>query len=217
MSLKQNLDILVYNNIVDSLIVGEYEMGQQILLDTFAEKYGVSRTPIIQAVKLLANDGILETLPNGRVRVPTYNENQIKKIRDVRIVLEHYALEELFKERSTDTFRTTIETLDKIAAEALDAIESGQKLKFNKKDLEFHRCLVNGAENEFLSDIYKRIQGRFVVANYLFIPWENREFLFAAKDHLEIMKALKAESLETCKHLVRQHIRDVVKNAASTQ
>ncbi len=217
MSLKQNLDILVYNNIVDSLIVGEYEMGQQILLDTFAEKYGVSRTPIIQAVKLLANDGILETLPNGRVRVPTYSESQIKKIRNVRIVLEHYALEELFKEQDTDTFQTTIETLDKIAAEALAAIESGQKLQFNKKDLEFHRCLVNGAENEFLSDIYKRIQGRFVVANYLFIPWENREFLFAAKDHLEIMKALKTENLETCKHLVRRHIRDVVKNAACSE
>ncbi len=211
MSLKQNLDSLVYDNIVDSLIVGEYEMGQQILLDTFAEKYGVSRTPIIQAVKLLANDGILEILPNGRVRVPTYGESQIKKIRDVRIMLEHYALDELFKEQDADSFHSTIENLDMIAAQALSAIENGDKLQFNKKDLEFHRCLVNGAKNEFLSDIYKRIQGRFVVANYLFIPWENREFRFAAKDHLEIMKTLKTGNLENCKIRIRQHIRDVVK------
>ncbi|MCI8549777.1 MAG: GntR family transcriptional regulator [Lachnospiraceae bacterium] len=213
MGLKQNLDILVYNNIVDSLIVGEYQMGQQILLDTFAEKYGVSRTPIIQAVKLLANDGILDVLPNGRVCVPTYSEEQIKKIRNVRIILEHYALEELFKEQNADSFNGTIEELDKIALQALEAIENGNKLLFNQKDLEFHRCLVNGAKNEFLSDIYKRIQGRFVVANYLFIPWENRDFMYAAKDHLAIMKALKAKDLENCKKYVQQHIRNVVKGS----
>lgn len=65
MKLKSNLDTIIYNLIVDSLFLGEYQMGQTILLDEFANKYEVSRTPVIQAVKLLVNDGILESMSNG--------------------------------------------------------------------------------------------------------------------------------------------------------
>ena len=43
MKVKSNLDAIIYEHIVDSLILGEYSMGQTILLDEFAEKYEVSR------------------------------------------------------------------------------------------------------------------------------------------------------------------------------
>ena len=88
MKVKSNLDAIIYEHIVDSLILGEYSMGQTILLDEFAEKYEVSRTPVTQAVKLLVSDGLLEAMSNGRVRVPVFDKEQMRKICEVRLLFE---------------------------------------------------------------------------------------------------------------------------------
>ncbi len=209
MNLKRNLDTVIYDQIIDSLILGEYKMGEQILLDSFAEKYGVSRTPVVQAVKLLANDGILEILKNGRVRVPVYTPAQIAQLCDVRILLELYALDEILKYSETAEFEKNCEELTSLAISGRKCTEAGDKLGFNKSDLEFHRLLVKESNNEFLTDLYKRTQGRFVVANYLSIPWENRDFTEASLAHLNLMDALSKREFSICKNILTEHIQSV--------
>ena len=93
MRVKKNLDKIIYDQIIDSFILGEYKMDDAISLDVLCEKYEVSRTPVVQAVKLLVNDGVLEKLSNGRVVVPTFDQNQIKNICDVRLMIEKHAIE----------------------------------------------------------------------------------------------------------------------------
>ena len=70
MKVKNSLDEILYEHIVESLINGDYEMGQNLTLDELAHRFEVSRTPVVQAVKLLANDGILQIMGNGRIYVP---------------------------------------------------------------------------------------------------------------------------------------------------
>lgn len=62
MKVKNSLDEILYEHIVESLINGDYEMGQNLTLDELAHRFEVSRTPVVQAVKLLANDGILQIM-----------------------------------------------------------------------------------------------------------------------------------------------------------
>ncbi len=212
-SIKKTLDTVIYNQIIDSLILGEYKMGEQILLDSLAEKYGVSRTPVVQAVKLLANDSILQVLKNGRVRVPVYTGEQIEQICSVRILVELYALDEIFRNPSSPEFEDTYEQLNELADLGVKYTDAGDKLNFNKTDLSFHKLLVKGSGNEFLSDIYKRIQGRFIVANYLYIPWENRDFSDAAKAHLNLMDAFRQKDLESSKKILAEHIQSVAQVA----
>ena len=69
MKVKNSLDEILYEHIVESLINGDYEMGQNLTLDELAHRFEVSRTPVVQAVKLLANDGILQIMGNGRIYV----------------------------------------------------------------------------------------------------------------------------------------------------
>lgn len=98
MRVKKNLDKIIYDQIIDSFILGEYKMDDAISLDVLCEKYEVSRTPVVQAVKLLVNDGVLEKLSNGRVVVPTFDQNQIKNICDVRLMIEKHAIEHFLSE-----------------------------------------------------------------------------------------------------------------------
>ena len=209
MNLKQNLDVVIYDQIINSLIQHEYEMGDQILLDSFAEKYGVSRTPVVQAVKLLASDGILEILRNGRVRVPEYTSEQISQICDVRTHLEHYALDLIFRNASPKDFSEDEQKLEEIALLSKTYSDNGNYLEFNKTDLKFHKLLVSFSCNEFLIDIYKRIQNRFIVANYLFVPLCGRDFTTAAESHLTFMDAFKQKNLSKCKQILKDHIQSV--------
>ena len=96
MRVKNNLDTIIYDYIISSLIMGEYHMGQIISLDDLSQKYEVSRTPVTQAVKLLVKDGILEMQKNGRVKVPEMTKNDLRQICEIRLVLEEYAFKKVF-------------------------------------------------------------------------------------------------------------------------
>ena len=204
MRVKSNLDTILYDHIVESLILGQFSMGQTVLLDELAEKYEVSRTPVVQAVKLLVNDGLLETMTNGRVKVPEFNEEQMKKICEVRLVLENYAVRRIFElKKADDKFYLSLEN---IAVKGIKSLQLDDKLGFNKRDLEFHRTLISGCENEYLSGEYKRIQGKFIVANYLMKPLDERDFQGAAESHLELVKLMHDHELAKSLELMKKHI-----------
>ena len=92
MKVKNSLDEILYEHIVESLINGDYEMGQNLTLDELAHRFEVSRTPVVQAVKLLANDGILQIMGNGRgtcagavyVRPWTVGRNRISPVESLQ-------------------------------------------------------------------------------------------------------------------------------------
>ena len=204
MRVKSNLDTIIYEHIVDSLIMGEYTMGQTILLDEFAKKYEVSRTPVTQAVKLLANDGLLEIMSNGRVMVPVFDYEQMSKICEVRLLLEQYAIRKLLGREQLEA--SFFELLTDIAQKGITALHMRDKLKFNRRDLEFHSLLIAECGNEYLTTEYKRIQGKFIVANYLILPLEGRDFEKAAQSHAELAKLLHSGRLEESLKLMEKHI-----------
>lgn len=204
MKVKSNLDVIIYDHIIDSLIMGEYSMGQMILLDELANRYEVSRTPITQAVRLLANDGILESMSNGRVVVPVFNREQMSKICELRFLMEEFAIKKILSmPKKVETIESKLEN---IAEKGIQALHTGDKLKFNKYDLSFHKTLIEGCGNEYLTNEYKRIQGKFIVANYLISPLEERSFETAAESHVKIAELLKEHELKKCLALMEKHI-----------
>ncbi|EQF64095.1 bacterial regulatory s, gntR family protein [Clostridioides difficile CD200] len=80
MKVKSNLDEILYHKIIESLIRGEYSVGQKILLNDLCEKFEVSRTPVVQAVKMLNKDGVLTIMTNGKVYVPEYEYDMVKQV-----------------------------------------------------------------------------------------------------------------------------------------
>ena len=147
MRVKKNLDKIIYDQIIDSFILGEYKMDDAISLDVLCEKYEVSRTPVVQAVKLLVNDGVLEKLSNGRVVVPTFDQNQIKNICDVRLMIEKHAIEHFLSE--TGELSLLLDQLEICAKKCEEYLDKGDFLELSKTDLRFHRVLVSGARNEY--------------------------------------------------------------------
>jgi len=207
MRVKKNLDKIIYDQVIDSFILGEYKMDDTISLDLLCEKYEVSRTPVVQAIKLLVNDGVLEKLSNGRVVVPTFDQSQIKNICDVRLMIEKHAIEHLLTE--AEDISSLNDQLEICARKCKEYLEQENFLELSKADLRFHRVLVSGAKNEYLFELYKRIQGQFLIANYLVLPLKNRDFHSTVDDHYKLLGYLRARDMELANQLIADHINNI--------
>ena len=202
MSIKKNLDMIVYEKIKDSLISGEYLQGQKIFVDELTDKYGVSRTPVIQAVKLLANERILEVKSNGRIIVHQYDDKEITDICKARILIERFAVTEICDKKDGDA----VETLTQPALLCSEYVKQGEYVKSCKEDLNFHKKMVALAGNDCITDVYDSIQGRFLVASYLTMNSTSRMQGVASADHMALFAYLKQFDKDKAIALVEEHI-----------
>ncbi len=210
MRVKSNLDEILYHKIIEALIRGEYSIGQKILLNDLCEKFEVSRTPIIQAVKMLNKDGVLTIMTNGRVYVPEYEYDTVKQTCEARILLESYGLKQLFAEQDEDVFCQRLELIRTAAAQCERYLMENRNVELAMADLHFHKMILNGTGNEILQELYTGVQGRFIVVNYLTRPFKERDFKGTIKDHGLLVEYISSRQKEAAIAKLKDHINGVI-------
>lgn len=205
MKVKANLDEILYRKIIESLIRGEYAVGEKILLDELCEKFEISRTPVVQAVKMLNKDGVLTIMKNGRVYVPEYEFNMVEQICEARRLVEPFALEKLMNEEES-VFNQKVATIKKYTDECVYHYEKGAYVDFAMSDLNLHRAIVDGANNEILSDLYVGVQGRFVVVNYVVMPVTKKNYAQTAEEHCILLDYIMKHDTERAVAFLSEHI-----------
>ena len=204
------MDEILYDRIIESLISGDYVMGENLTLDELARRFGVSRTPVVQAVKLLVNDGILISMSNGRLYVPEYSLDTVREMCEVRRLMEGYALDEFMagRGRAADG---VIRVLDGYAEQCRRLAGETRYVEFATADRKFHRTLVEASGNGVLLETYDRVQARFLVANYLIRPPRTRNLPGTVAGHDAILGAIRCGDAEAAAASLREHIVGVLK------
>lgn len=211
MKVKSNLDEILYHKIIESLIRGEYSVGQKILLNDLCEKFEVSRTPVVQAVKMLNKDGVLTIMTNGKVYVPEYEYDMVKQVCETRTLIETYALEKMMKEEDDEVFQQKLDTIKKYSDKCEIFYQQGKSVELALTDLKLHKAIVEGANNKILKDVYVGIQGRFIVVNYLIRPLKNRNYEGTVQDHFEILEYIEKRDTKKAVEKLRNHIQGTIK------
>ena len=211
MKVKNSLDEILYEHIVESLINGDYEMGQNLTLDELAHRFEVSRTPVVQAVKLLANDGILQIMGNGRIYVPEYDQEHVRQMCEVRQMVEGHALERFMSGLGLSA-ETVLAQLNRYSEEGVRLTGSSFSPKeFAMLDRRFHRLLVEASGNRILLETYDRVQVLFLVSNYLLCPLRLRDFSGTARDHVRLVESIRSGDITRAQHCLQQHIEGVLR------
>ena len=112
MALKKNLDVTIHEAFLEEILQGNWKPGQALNLDDLAERYGVSRTPIQQALKRMHTQGMVVFSSKGHFSVPTFSEKEVCDIIEMRLLLEHQALTDIQNKLLPMDF----ETLERLAA-----------------------------------------------------------------------------------------------------
>lgn len=82
-----------YARLREALMTGRFEPGEHLTIRGLAEAFGVSPTPIREALGRLAAEGAIEAEPNKWMRVPLLSAAELKELRDIRVALEGLATE----------------------------------------------------------------------------------------------------------------------------
>ena len=202
MRLNRNLDQVIYDELVDSLFATQWKAGDIINIDDLAVKFEVSRTPVIQAIRLMAADGMVELLPNGRAQFPTFTAKDVEDLCSTRELLEQAAIKIICKEKP------------ELPMEALQAnLENSKNARINKMyglcgrlDLQLHKLIVGAANNKVLSSAYDVVQKKFTVLNYLNRTPEQVVTDLALSQHEEIIRELPSYNYTQLSKMIRSHV-----------
>jgi len=147
----------IANQLREDILSGRFDPGTRLSEIKLAERFGVSRGPIREALVQLTNEGLLIGRPNCGVSVASSAPDSIRElIVPIRRTIETYALRQFFDSITADDFQAWEELLQKLK-------QSLQKKDFNASaelDIAFHRSLLVRAGQPDLLAIWQTIVAR---------------------------------------------------------
>lgn len=197
---KGSLGQSVYQYLLDQILMGNIKPGDRIPETKIANELGISRTPIRDALKQLANDGIVEIYPNRFVKVAHWDDDTTRQIGVVRIQLDLLAVKLAIIYASNADFVQMYQH----SLLCLKAAEENDIAMRIKEDCAFHLDLSRISKNKQLYEFQQRtyLQIEFLQSwrpAYLEEPEEQH------RQHEQLFNALLERNEEKASVLLTHH------------
>ena len=190
-----------------SIVEGEYAPRQRLIEEQLAERLGVSRTPVRQALTMLEAEGLVEIVPNKGAMVCSYGDEDVFEIYDLRAVLEGHAARRAASRIAT----ADLGRMRDLAVE-MEGIEPGVSGEHERETRrlvacngEFHGLILSASDNGRLEKLVRRtVQVPLVFkAFFLYGP---KERTISNHYHRQVLKALEDGDGERAEIVMRQHV-----------
>ncbi len=202
-------DIIVQNSLADQvydlvkgqILSGELQGGATIPEESLGQRFGVSRTPIREALRRLAEYGLVVLKPRCNATVYSVDEKEAADIAKVRLALEQLAIDGIDRAK----IEGSLDSLSRLAADCQYNFGIGNRAALFEKDSLFHLELVRSAGNSALFQLFERLDAK---VQLLRIAQNLDEATMGATiaQHVQILKLLRNDDREACKNLIQQHI-----------
>lgn len=198
-----NYTSTVYNGLIEEIIEGTLKGGDRLCDADIAQRYGVSRTPVREAVLLLEKDGFIETIGRKGVFVKTMSIQSVKDIYFVREILESTAgnlAAQLVREDDLLLLANILNKMEEIP-------KTGVYTDYPRLDLEFHRSIVNICGVELLSRLCTQMS---LLGASILLKGEDYERSIPQynKEHRAIYESLKSHDTKSTEKAIRDHIQN---------
>lgn len=193
-----------------ALVSGELRPGEVYSAPVLGERFGVSATPVREAMQQLSLEGAVEVVPNRGFRVISRSARELAELAEVRALLEVPVMLRLA--RTVPAARWA--ELWPLAEATAAAAAGGDRADYAEADRDFHRAVLSLAGNDQLvavaDDLHRRSQWPLVSAPVtgpgLSAGIADRALLVAdAAEHSALLEALIAQDLAVVNSLVREH------------
>lgn len=144
---------LTVQRLSQEILSGKIGPGQRLVEEQLTRRLGISRAPLREALRLLAQQGLVAHIPRRGVRVATLTERDVRELYAIRNVLEAHAVANALPiQRDADLvgLRVALEQMSQ-------ASDSGDRLALAEAHRAFHVALVALADNQQLTAVYESI------------------------------------------------------------
>ncbi|WP_435229381.1 GntR family transcriptional regulator [Pseudopelagicola sp. nBUS_20] len=189
----------IYQQLLAAIENGGLRPGDRLLETNLAQRFGVSRTPIREAIRRMEADGLVAHQPRVGAMVRVLTQQDIVELYEMRIVLEATAAQMAAKHIS----KSEIRALEHLNAQMMQAASDSHKVAtFNRK---LHYCILSAARNRFLARSQKSISHSLILLGKTTLESSERVKDVGAQ-HDAIIVALKSGEAETAAKMMRAHM-----------
>ena len=194
---QNNLCDYAYNRIKTLIINDALKSGEKVVQEKMAERLGMSKIPIIQALTLLQNERLIEYIPRRGFFVKELSNKEFIEILDIRSKLEGLAVEIIIKNLSNSFAAKLTEILKKFEfyRSILD-----QK-KYFELDKKFHYLLIDASKNYYLINI----NNTFNILLLCFTRGFRTKIDDSIELHRRIINAILSKETEKAVSLIKEH------------
>ncbi len=197
----------LYDKIKEKIIFQEIKCGEKINIDELSKLYGVSITPVREAINRLSQEGLVEFVPNVGAKVFKMNEETLRNINEACYYFEKLAFDYICE---NDLVDQVIKEMDEILDLQVKADEKGDEIEFFKNSKKFHEIMINRIDNEVLKKPLYQIHGQYNIANK--VVYANAEYRKnSVKEHMALLNELKKGKNKKVLKLLKAHYFDSFK------
>ncbi len=183
------------------ILEGELPEGQKIRERLLTEEFGVSRTPLREAMKMLAAEGLIELIPNRGAIVSRQSDTELEEAFPVLAALERLAGEDAAR-RATDD---EIARIEEMTEQLRQTVEDGDRIAYFELNHEIHNFILDAARNQTLVRAHSTVAARIYRARYQANLAQSR-WRSALGEHQEIAQALRARDAARLGRLLHDHM-----------
>ncbi|WP_328676337.1 GntR family transcriptional regulator [Streptomyces sp. NBC_00343] len=184
-----------------AMIAGELRPGEVYSAPTLAARFGVSATPVREAMLDLAKEGLVDTVPNKGFRVTAVSEKQLDEYTHIRALIEIPTVVGL----AGTADPVSLEALRPAAREIVHAAVAGDLIAYVEADTRFHLGLLALAGNAHLVEVVGDLRGRSRLYGLTALVKAGR-LLASAQEHLELLDALSARDKGAVREIMTRHL-----------
>jgi DNA-binding GntR family transcriptional regulator len=186
----------------DMIIDGRLAPGSRVHEGELGRALGVSRTPLREALKFLASEGLVDLVPGRGAVVHRLTAKEVQDMLDVLVALETLAGRLACRNASAEQIAELRALHDRMMAFR----EAGNRLEYYKLNQAIHSAIAALSSNECLVSTHQAIQSRLKRVRFLGheepANWEG-----AASEHVEMIEALERRDEEAVAEVLARHLR----------
>ncbi len=197
---------VVFNTLRQAILKGELKPGERLMEIQLAQRLGVSRTPIREAIRKLELEGLVTMVPRKGAEVAKITEKSLRDVLEVRKALEELAMQIACDKISVDT----IEDLEIALEDFKKAISSKELTAIAEADVNFHDVIYNATSNDKLIQILNNLREQMYRYRIEYIKDYNSHARII-EEHELIIECLKKQdkaqaTLAICNHIDNQEM-----------
>ena len=198
-----------YEHLKSNVLSGRLNPGERLTEEHLAEKLGVSRTPVREALHKLEAEGLIKALETRGFVVSRDSKDEVEELFELRAILEGYALRAVCEKIPEEV----VERLDGFVTKAEEALRRNRIDEVFKWNTEFHDTLHSLVTEK------RRIHQLMVNIRKYVLRYRKDTLQYpdggkkAVEGHRKILLALRMKDPDLCERIMRDHIRQAKEDA----
>lgn len=192
---------VVFNTLRKAILTGQLKPGERLMELHLANKLGVSRTPIREAIRKLELEGLVIMIPRRGAEVAQITEKSLKDVLEVRRALDVLSVE-LACERIT---QKEMDELEKACREFAQATNEKDASVIAKADVKLHDIIVEATGNQRLKQLVNNLSEQMYRYRFVYIKDQNQHENLIA-EHKEIYESILVKDKEKAAMAAKNHI-----------